>query len=176
MGTIIDSLTAEHALLCELFDEMERLLPGLRTVSEVHLLSRLLEGVLLRHANVEQNLAFAALDHALAEKGQLRRLHQEHEEIDHCLHQAKVAKQFPEAVRLLKAGLAASRSHFHLEETVIFPLLHELFRPAELEVLGGRGSPGVSALGPHGFSNAMRGRLCGSADVPFPKGKRVSPG
>jgi hemerythrin-like domain-containing protein len=159
MESIISSLTTEHALFREMFDEIDRLLPDVRTVSEVHLLSRLVEGVLLRHADVEQNLAFAALDHALAEKRQLTRLHQDHHEIDECLRRATIAKQLPEAVRLLKAGLAASREHFRREEETVFPLFENLFEAAELEALGAHVPRRASPWGAHGFSNAMRGRL-----------------
>jgi len=159
MATIIDSLTTEHALLCELFDEIDRLLPDVRTLPEVRLLSRLVEGVLSRHADVETNLAFAALDHALAENGQLARLHQDHQEIDSHLHRAKLAKAFPAAVRLLKAGLAASRKHFRREEQIVFPLFEKLFDVANLEALGSAAPRTVSSLGPHGFANALRGQL-----------------
>jgi len=68
---ITNFLTTEHALFCELFDEIDRLLPDVRTANEVRLLSRLVEGVLSRHADVEQNLAYAALDHALGGKGRV---------------------------------------------------------------------------------------------------------
>jgi hemerythrin-like domain-containing protein len=169
MATITDALTSEHALFCEMFEEIVRLLPDLRTVPEVRVLSRLVEGVLLRHANVEQNLAFAALDHALAEKGQLARLHQDHQEIDECLHRATVARQLPEAVRLLKAGLAASREHFRREEKSIFPLLQNLFAARDLEALGTHLPQRASSLGTHGFSNSMRGRLRKSAKHNSPK-------
>ena len=170
MATITDALATEHALFCEMFEEIARLLPNLRTVPEIRVLSRLVEGLLLRHANLEQNLAYAALDHALAEKGQLARLHQDHDEIDQRLHRATLAKNFPEAVRLLKAGIAASRRHFLREEKTVFPLLQELVRPAELEVLGSRRSPSASAEGPYGFSNALRGRLRTSTRPHSPKG------
>ena len=159
MMTITQSLTSEHTQFCVLFDEIDRLLPDVRTVAEVRLLSRLVEGVLSRHADVESNLAFAALDHVLAERSQLTRLHQDHQEIDERLHRASVAKAFPEAVRLLKAGLVASRKHFRWEEQTVFPLFEKLFDVADLEAFGTAASGRVSSPGPHGFANALRGRL-----------------
>jgi hemerythrin-like domain-containing protein len=156
---IANFLTTEHAVFCELFDEIDRLLPDVRTVAEVRLLSRLVEGVLSRHADVEQNLAYAALDHALAEKGELNQLYQDHEEIDACLHHATLATEFVEAVRFLRAGLKASCEHFRREEQTIFPLFEKLFDPAALEALGAGASGSVSPQWPHGFENALRGRL-----------------
>jgi hemerythrin-like domain-containing protein len=146
-------------VFCELFDEIDHLLPDVRTVAEVRLLSRLVEGVLSRHADVEQNLAYAALDHALAEKGEMNQLYQDHEEIDACLHHATLATEFVEAVRFLRAGLKASREHFRREEQTIFPLFEKLFDPAALEALGVGASGSVSPQWPHGFENALRGRL-----------------
>jgi hypothetical protein len=146
MKTITDSLTSEHALLCRLFDEIGNLLPDVRTVAEVRLLSRLVEGVLSHHADVEQNLAFAALDHALAEKGELNRLYQDHQEIDSCLRDASSVLEFTEAVRLLKAGLKASREHFLREERMLFPLFEKLFAPSAQVALGA-GIPSGRASG-----------------------------
>jgi len=155
---VANFLTTEHALFCELFDELERLLPDVRTVAEVRLLSRLVEGVLSRHADVEQNLAFAALDQALAEKGELNQLYQDHQEIDSCLQHATLAAEFGEALRFLRSGLKASREHFRREEETVFPLFEKLFDPAALEALG-IGAPGGASPWPHGFENALRGRL-----------------
>jgi hemerythrin-like domain-containing protein len=155
---ITNFLTTEHSLFCELFDEIDRLLPGVRTAAEVRLLSLLVEGVLSRHADVEQNLAYAALDQALAEKGELNQLYQDHEEIDACLHHATLAAEFAEAVRFLKAGLKTSREHFRREEETVFPLFEKLFDPAALEALGA-GAGSTSSQWPHGFEDALRGRL-----------------
>jgi Hemerythrin HHE cation binding domain len=156
---ITNFLTTEHTVFCEMFNEIDRLLPDVRTVAEVRLLSRLVEGVLSRHADVEQNLAYAALDHALAEKGELNQLYQDHEEIDACLHHATLAEEFTEAMRFLRAGLKASREHFRREEETIFPLFAKLFNPAALEALGVGASGSASTQWPHGFENALRGRL-----------------
>jgi hypothetical protein len=160
MITITDSLITEHTLMCHLFDEIGRLLPGVRTVAEVRLLTRLVEGVLAHHADVEQNLAFAALDHALAQKGELRRLYQDHQEIDSHLRNALLAAEFSEAVRLLKAGLKVSREHFRREEQTVFPLFEKLFAPKAMEALGaGTSAKPSPPLGPHFFANALRSRL-----------------
>jgi hypothetical protein len=156
MQTITETLSAEHTLLNLLFDEMTRLLPDVKTLNEVHLLTRLVEGVLAHHGDVETNLAYAALDQALAEKGRLKRLYQDHEEIDTCLRDAALATKFSEAVRLLKAGLKASRAHFAREERTVFPLFEKLFAPAVLETLGAAASAGTSPLGQPGFANARR--------------------
>jgi hypothetical protein len=159
MKSIIDTLLAEHALFCLLFDEIDNLLPEVRTVSELRLLIRLVEGALSHHANLEQNLAYAALDHALAEKGKLNRLYQDHEEIDTHFRDAAQAKKLAEGICLFKAALEASREHFSREERTVFPLFKKLFTSKAMEALAD-GAPGTaSPLGTHGFANALRGKL-----------------
>jgi len=156
MRRITDVLTIEHTLLCTLFGEIDRLLPEVRTVDEARLLSRLVEGVLSHHADVEQNLAFAALDHVLAEKHQLGQLHQDHEEIDACLRNAGSATEPTKAVQMLKAGLEASRAHFRREEQSIFPLFEKVLAPTTLEILGAGVSSSASTLGPQGGRSTAR--------------------
>lgn len=158
-NVITNFLATEHALFCELFDEIDLLLPDLRTVAEVRLLARLVEGVLSRHADVEQNLAYAALDHVLAEKGELNQLYQDHQEIDTRLQHAALAAEFEEAVQFLREGLQASREHFRREEESVFPLFARLFDPAALEAMGAVASVHAQPQWPHGFGNAMRGRM-----------------
>jgi hemerythrin-like domain-containing protein len=155
-NVITSFLVTEHAVFGELFAEMDRLLPDARTAAEVRLLARLVEGVLSRHADVEQNLAYAALDQALAEKGELTQLYQDHDEIDACFHYAGLAEEFTEAVRFLRAGIKASREHFRREEETVFPLFEKLFNPVALKAFGSE----ISDNGwPLGFAEALRGRL-----------------
>ncbi len=159
MTTITETLTTEHALLNRLCDELERLLPDVRTVAEVQLLARLLTGVLTHHSDLEENLAYAALDHAVAEKGQLDRLYHDHQEIDLRLRQAATAKELPKAVRLLKAGVKASREHFKQEERTIFPLFVQHLSPGALQTLATVACDATSPLGSHFFTNALSARL-----------------
>jgi hypothetical protein len=70
-----------------------------------------------------------------------------------------MAMEFVEAVRFLRAGLKTSREHFRREEETVFPLFEKLFDPAALEALG-TGAYGSASLNwPHGFEDALRGRL-----------------
>src|SRR5262245_27339084 len=158
MRRIIDVLTIEHTVLCTLFSEIDDLLPKVRTVDEVRLLSRLVEGVLSHHADVEENLAFAALDHVLAEKHQLGQLHQDHEEIDACLRNAGSTTELTKAVQMLKAGLEASRAHFRQEEQAIFPLFEKLLAPTTLETLAAGVSITTSAQRPQVRAAARHAR------------------
>lgn len=136
MATITKTLVMEHAVFCAVFDQIERVLPGLKTTQEVKVLSTVVEGVLGRHAETETNLAYAALDHVLAEQGKLDRLHQDHKEIDNHFKRVHGASSLAEAQRLLKKALTASREHFRHEERIVFPLLERVLPGKTLGDLG----------------------------------------
>jgi hemerythrin-like domain-containing protein len=133
---ITELLTAEHTIYLGVFDQIERVLPSLTTLSEVRTMASIVEGMLEGHAARESNLAYLALDHVLAEKGHLDRMHQDHHEIDGRLKQVHAANTSAEARRLLKAALEVSREHFYLEERAVFPMLEKLLQPETLTELG----------------------------------------
>jgi len=136
MASITTTLIMEHATFCAVFDQIERVLPGLNSVAEVRVLSTVVEGLLAGHADIEANLAYAALDHVLAEKGELDRLHHDHKEIDNNFKRLHGVSNLAEAQGLLKKALAASRDHFRYEERVVFPLLERVLPGEMLSDLG----------------------------------------
>jgi hemerythrin-like domain-containing protein len=133
---ITQALTTEHVVFRTVFDQIDQLLPNLTAVGEVKLLARLVEGLLHRHGEIERNLAYLALDHVLQERGQLDRLHQEHQEIDARLKRVQGASDVPQAQRLLRSALAASREHFRQEERTVFPFMEEVLSVETLARLG----------------------------------------
>jgi len=136
MTTITDALVTEHRVFLTVFDQVERALPKLDTLAEAKLLGTLVEDLLHGHADAETNLAYAALDHVLEEKGQLDRMNQDHDEIDARLKQVQTARDLAEGRRLLKAALKASREHFRHEEETVFPLIERVLRRETLLSLG----------------------------------------
>ena len=86
-------------------------------------MARIVEGLLEGHAKTETNLAYLALDHVLEHNGELKRMHQDHHEIDDRLRKVHTANTCAEARRLLKTAIMASREHFRGEERSVFPLL-----------------------------------------------------
>ena len=88
-------------------------------------MASIVEGLLEGHAKTETNLAYLALDHVLEHNGELKRMHQDHHEIDDRLRKVHTANTCAEARRLLKAAIAASREHFRGEERSVFPLLEK---------------------------------------------------
>jgi hemerythrin-like domain-containing protein len=138
METITKILIMEHAVFCDVFDQIERILAGTKSADEVKALASVVEGLLVSHAETETNLAYSALDHALADKGSLDRLHQDHHEIDDQFQRIHRTTNPAEAQRLLKKALLATREHFQREEKIIFPVLEKTLQPDTLRSLGGK--------------------------------------
>lgn len=136
MTTITDALITEHAVFSAVFDQIERVLPKLDSEVTIKMLGTVVEGLLHDHANTENNLAYTALDHVLAHKGDLDRLYHDHEEIGTHLKSVQTAGSVAEARQLLKIALAASREHFRHEERAVFPLMEKVLKPDILAELG----------------------------------------
>ena len=134
---ITEALVAEHTIFLSLFDQIERVLPSLTTAAEVGALASVVEGMLAGHAKTETNLAYLALDHVLHDKGELKRMHQDHHEIDDQFRKVRKASTYAEARRLLQSALLASREHFRGEETSVFPVLEKKLQHETLIELGG---------------------------------------
>lgn len=132
---ITEALVVEHTIFLGVFDQIERALPHLTTLTEARTLAGIIEGLLESHAETETNLAYLALDHVLEDRGQLDRLHADHQEIDDTLKAVHDAKDCPQARHLLNSAIRASREHFRHEEHSVFPLLEKALQPATLAEL-----------------------------------------
>lgn len=133
---ITEALVAEHTIFLSVFDQIERVLPSLTTPAEVGTMARIVEGLLEGHAKTETNLAYLALDHVLEHNGELKRMYQDHHEIDDRLRKVHTANTCAEARRLLKMAITASREHFQGEERSVFPLLEKAMHAETLTALG----------------------------------------
>jgi hemerythrin-like domain-containing protein len=133
---ITEVLLAEHTIFRTVFDQIERALPSLATPAEVQTMARIVEGMLQGHAKTETDLAYLALDHVMEHNGELKRMHQDHHEIDDRLRQVHGASSCAQARRLLKSALQASRDHFRAEERSIFPMLERTLQAKTLNDLG----------------------------------------
>jgi len=133
---ITEALLAEHVVFHNIFDHIERVVPKLKTLSEVVGWAELMESLLQAHSKTEEDLVFAPLNHYLEQLGQSDSFEHEHREIDVSLVRVKSAKRVPEARRLLLQAVAASRLHFDREERVVFPLAEQVMKGDTLEELG----------------------------------------
>jgi len=126
----------EHRAFLGLFEEVERSLPLLKTVDEVRLTCRLIQGLLHKHGDAEDDLSFVAVDHILKEHKRHARLHHDHREIDRLLEKAASVRDIRKARSRLRAALTGCRAHFRDEERNLFPLLEKALQPETLLALG----------------------------------------
>ena len=133
---ITEALVAEHNIFLGVFDQIERALPSLATSAEVRTMASIVQGMLEGHAKTETDLAYLALDHVLEHNGELKRMHQDHQEIDDRLRKVHTAKTCAEGRRLLKAAILSSREHFRGEERSVFPFLEQSLEEETLTDLG----------------------------------------
>jgi len=136
MESITRTLIMEHAVFSEVFDQIERVLTGSPSAPVVKVLASVVEGLLRGHGETETNLAYSALDHALADRQALNPLYEDHHEIDDHFKRIHHAADAVESQRLLKKALAATREHFWREEKNVFPMLEQTLQPDTLLALG----------------------------------------
>lgn len=133
---ITEILMAEHVVFHNLFDHLECSAPRLKTLAELKALAAALETLLRAHANTEDELLIAPLEHCLEQIGQSETFHEEHEEIDKSLLDVQKAKQIGVARKRLAQAVAASREHFDKEERIVFPLAEQTLKGDTLQALG----------------------------------------
>ena len=119
---ITEALLAEHVVFHNIFDHIERVLPGLKTVAQIKAFAGLLEGLLRKHGGSEEHWVFAPLEHCLEQMGQSDTFAKEHREIDSSLTEVMHASRVGDARKLLLKAVLASRKHFDHEERIVFAL------------------------------------------------------
>jgi hemerythrin-like domain-containing protein len=135
---ITQALLAEHVVFHNIFDYLERAVPGLRTLGEIRTLSAFLESLLQVHGLMEDELLIEPLESSLCQLAQHENFHEEHEAIDESLKAVGTTRSVAVAKRLLLKAVALSRSHFDKEERIVFPLAEELLSSKTLLRLGKR--------------------------------------
>jgi len=118
------------------FEQIEKLLPGLDRLEEVRRAARMVEGLLLSHAEMEEDLLRLAQDQVSGEKRRYDRCRKEHQEIDSRLTRVRSTRNIARARSLLRGAMAASRKHFQREERRIFPLIEKGLKLQTLTKLG----------------------------------------
>lgn len=133
---ITEALLAEHVVFHNVFDHIERILPKLKTLAEVKVCAGLLEGLLRKHGDIEEEWVFAPLEHCLEQMGQRDTFEDEHREIDSSLGEVMKASRVAHARRLLHRAVLASRKHFDHEERIVFALAEKVMKGRTLSDLG----------------------------------------
>src|SRR4051812_4840429 len=109
---ITEALSSEHQVFHSLFDSVESMVPGFKTLSEIKAVALLVESILRVHADTEDDLFLGPLEHCFEQIGQRDSFVAEHQEMDQNLQQVLRATRLAEAQELLLAAVAHSRRHF----------------------------------------------------------------
>ena len=133
---ITEILLAEHVVFHNLFDHVEKAAPKLKTLGEVRSMAQTLETLLRAHAETEDELFIAPLEHCFEQIGQRDTFHEEHDEIDRSLLDAQRTRQTKAARECLLQAVSACRKHFDKEERIVFPLAERTLKADTLKALG----------------------------------------
>jgi hemerythrin-like domain-containing protein len=137
MIKITDALTAEHATLRTLFSKIEQQLPSLKTPIELRVLTQLVEQLLHRHDEDEEQLFFSALHHTTKHITEVEALSKAHGKLDAQLIELGNSKDFNKDKQTFTKTLHAIRLQFNHEELEIFPRLKNNLNKNSLKALGG---------------------------------------
>lgn len=133
---ITEVLMAEHAVFHNFFDQIEGVVPRIRTLAEVKLLAVVMDKLTEPHSKTEDELFIKPLEHCFDQLGQGETFHHEHEMIDEMLAKVRKSRDLKLAKKLLLSAIAASRKHFDKEERIVFPLAERVLKAKTLSDLG----------------------------------------
>lgn len=133
---ITEVLLAEHVVFHNLFDYIEKSAPKLKSLAELRSMAETLETLLRAHAETEDELFIAPLEHCFEQIGQRDTFHEEHDEIDRSLLDAQKTRQTKAARKCLLQAVSACRKHFDKEERIVFPLAERTLKADTLKALG----------------------------------------
>jgi hemerythrin-like domain-containing protein len=133
---ITEILMAEHAVFHNLFDHVEATVPQLRTLAEVKSLGQIITKLIEPHSHTEDELFIEPLEHCFDQLGQKETFHEEHELMDQALAQVQTARSLKTAKAQLLGAVSALRTHFDMEERIVFPLAERILKTRTLTELG----------------------------------------
>lgn len=133
---ITEALLAEHLVFHSMFDSVETLAPGIKTLAELKAVASVMESMLRVHAHTEDDLFLGPLEHCFEQIGQRDSFIHEHQEMDENLRKVQQATRLSEGLALLLSAVAHSRRHFDREERIVFPLAERVLKSETLKELG----------------------------------------
>lgn len=134
---LTDALLGEHGIFHALFDLVEEMAGRDEPVVQIRAATTVLAAMVDRHATLEEDLLFHALEPRLGrDAGPLAVMWAEHEEMAKRLTEIESADGLGRAVDLIETALNLARSHFQKEEQVLFPLAERLLDRDTLIDLG----------------------------------------
>lgn len=133
---ITEALLGEHGAFYAQFDYLEGVL-STASLGEAKAMGLLLESGLKDHANLEDDVLFAAVEARLGEgAGPTGPMRDEHDEIRETLSRLPTVDDVDEARDILLHAIYTARDHFRKEEQMLFPLAENELSLSTLNELG----------------------------------------
>jgi hemerythrin-like domain-containing protein len=138
---ITDAFIQEHAEITQQLDQLEVLLLGeIKTLTEVKEPGAKLAAELDKHANLEEDLLFDALEAKMGDDDDLRDVRDDHARIEKLMQDVlgtlEDIQRLGHARRNLLKAIKVARAHFSREEKKTFPLAEEILGKEKLLELG----------------------------------------
>jgi iron-sulfur cluster repair protein YtfE (RIC family) len=133
---ITDAFLGEHGVFYAQLDHAEDLLARQPTAAQVQSMSAVIAAALVQHAQLENDLLFAAMENELGAGGPTPEMRNEHDRIERLLEAVATASSVASATELLRDAIAEARDHFRKEEQVAFPLAEQVLGSDRLSELG----------------------------------------
>lgn len=134
---LTDALLGEHGVLNDMLDELEAIAMSASRAQDLVAAAEPVLAVLLRHATLEDELLFPALEKVPGLAGMSRAMRAEHQLIESMASRFRATSDLATCRRQLAEILATTRIHFAKEEQVCFPASVTGVAESELSALGG---------------------------------------
>ncbi len=135
---ITEALRRDHKVFYNQFQDLENALLSQEGPPEIESQLDALTAALETHAQLEDELLFAALEPYLGPMGPLAVMRTEHTEIENTLGQLQEAAGFAVTEQRVSHLLQVARPHFAKEEQILFPTAEQVLDPDTLEELGAK--------------------------------------
>jgi iron-sulfur cluster repair protein YtfE (RIC family) len=133
---ITDAFLGEHGVFYAQFDHVEQLLERGPTLVEIQAASATIAAPLVRHAQLENDLLFTAVEDQFGPGGPMLVMRTEHDHIERTLEAVACADTVTQASVLLREAILEARDHFRKEEQIAFPLAESVLSNDRLSELG----------------------------------------
>ena len=136
---ITDALLGEHSVFYLLFQDIEKALPALDSVTALQNRVAPLAFSLGAHASLEDELLFTALEpHLGTQGGPLAVMRMEHDQIVNLLERIQSADGLAQGRGFASQMIEVSRAHFQKEEQVLFRMARKFLDEESLSALGAK--------------------------------------
>jgi len=133
---ITDALLAEHGLIRNLLETVERLRAESHDLTELRTAAAVLDNALATHSDIEETVFFPALEPHIGDAGPLAVMRAEHEEMDRSVGEMRDSEDVEHVKAVLSDLVALARTHFQKEEAILLPLAGEVLSEADQQEIG----------------------------------------